>query len=473
MPEPREGFDVDELAPWEQDQSAGPLTELGLARRLVSEANGLFRWAPEIRAWIHYDGARWAEDLAGAIDRLAKDVIDQLHGEARFALHGDRQKLTQAWLKFQTAPRIRNIIELARTEPSIPVMMSEFDRDPWALNCTNGVVDLRTGELRPHDPTEMHSKVVPVDYDPKNKAPVWLRFLEEVFGGDRELTTFVQRFAGYSLTGEIREHMFVFGHGAGANGKTTMFKALRNVAGDYGVQLDPAVLVAGQHEQHPTGLTDLRGARLVFTVETEGGKRLAEALVKQLTGGDPIRARRMRCDFFEFTPTHHLFMAGNHLPTIRGTDLGIWRRIALLPFDVTFEGEDQDPDLPVKLEAEAPGILAWAVQGCLEWRQHGLAVPERVKAATADYRTSQDHLGRFLDERCATGDTVYVSAKALRAAYEAWCHDNGENPWSAKAIGNELVTRGFDTTQIGKARTRTWLGIGLVSDHGDDGGERL
>lgn len=211
----------------------------------------------------------------------------------------------------------------------------------------------------------------------------------------------------------------------------------------------------------------------MFTVETEAGKRLAEALVKQLTGGDAIRARRMRCDFFEFYPTHHLFVAGNHLPSIRGTDLGIWRRIALLPFDVTFEPEAQDPDLPSKLEAEAPGILAWAVRGCLDWRQHGLAVPDRVKAATADYRTSQDHLGRFLDECCTVEDTAYVSAKALRSAYEAWCHENGENPWSAKAVGNELTTRGFDSAQVGKSRTRSWVGIGLASEHEDDGGERL
>jgi putative DNA primase/helicase len=463
-PEPRKGFDETEVAPWEEEQSSEPLTELGLARRLVAKAKGRFRYAPEIRSWFHYDGTRWAEDLTGEVQRLAKDVIDRLHAEARFAVGDDRQKLAQAWLKFQTAPRIRNIVELACTEPDIPVMMAELDTDPWALNCANGVVDLRTGDLRPHDPAEMHSKIVPIEYDPENTAPVFLRFLEEVFDGDRELMTFVQHFAGYSLTGEVREHMFVFAHGGGSNGKTCLFTALRNVAGDYGVQLDPTVLVAGQHEQHPTGLTDLRGARLVTTVETDAGKRLAEALVKQLTGGDRIRARRMRADYFEFAPTHTIWLAGNHLPQVRGTDLGIWRRIALVPFTVAFEGERQDPDMPSKLAAEAPGILAWAVQGCLQWRQHGLVLPERVKAATASYRTSQDHMGRFLAECCTIDDTAFVTTKDLRDAYLVWCEEQGERPWSAQAVGRELTDRGFDSgmTGRGNSKSRTWLGLGLA-----------
>ena len=345
-------------------------------------------------------------------------------------------------------------------------MMSELDADPWALNCANGIVDLRTGELRPHDPAEMHSKLVPIAFEPTARAPHWERFLEQVFAEDAELVTFVKRFAGHSLSGDVREQLLVFAHGAGANGKSTMLGALRNLAGDYGLQLDPTVLTASQHDQHPTGLTDLRGARLVTTIETDAGRRLAEALVKMLTGGDPIRARRMRGDYFEFLPTHHLWLAGNHLPAIRGTDLGIWRRIALVPFDVTFEGERQDPDLPAKLDAEAHGILAWAIEGCLEWQQHGLQVPARVKAATASYRTSQDHLGRFIDERCVVEDTAYVTSRDLRAEYIEWCEAQGEKPWSAKAVGAELTDRGFDTGTVGRGndKARTWLGIGLAAE---------
>jgi putative DNA primase/helicase len=177
----------------------------------------------------------------------------------------------------------------------------------------------------------------------------------------------------------------------------------------------------------------------------------------------------MRCDYFEFWPTHHIWLAGNHLPAIRGTDLGIWRRIALVPFEVTFEGERQDPMLPSKLAAEAPGILAWAVQGCLEWQEHGLVLPKRVQAATADYRASQDHLGRFLGECCVAHSEAHVSAKDLRAVYETSSTEQGEHPWSAKAVGAELTSRGYDSAQIGRERVRSWIGLGLVAE----GGERL
>jgi putative DNA primase/helicase len=474
-PEPRDGFDDTELSPLEEaelngrgtPQLGGPLTELGMARRLVVAGAGKYRYAPEIRSWFVYDGRRWAEDLTGEVHRLAKLVVDSLHGESRF-LPDRREELIRAWLKFQRAAPIRSIIELAQTEPGVPLMMTELDADPWSLNCSNGVVDLRSGALRAHDPSELHSKIVPIDFEPTARAPHWERFLDEVFAGAADLVRFVKRFAGHSLTGDVSSQMLIFAHGAGANGKSTMLGTLRRLAGDYGVQLDPAVLTAGQHEQHPTGLTDLRGARMVTTIETDAGRRLAEALVKMLTGGDPIRARRMRCDYFEFWPTHHLWLAGNHLPAIRGTDLGIWRRIALVPFEVTFEGERQDPDLPAKLDAEAQGILAWAVEGCLEWRQDGLEVPTIVKAATARYRTSQDHLGRFLEECCIVEDDAYVAARAMRDAYEAWCQAQGERPWSAKAVGQELTDRGFDTTQIGHRRTRSWLGIGLLGERQEE-----
>jgi putative DNA primase/helicase len=359
------------------------------------------------------------------------------------------------------------MVELAETEPGIPVTADQLDTDPWSLNVWNGTIDLRTGQLRPHDPRDLNTKIVPADYDLEAVADTWLRFLGEVFRNDEQLIGFVKRFAGYSLTGDVREQMLIFAHGTGANGKSTMLGQLRLLAGDYGVQLDPAVLTSGANDQHPTGLTDLRGARMVTTIETERDRRLAEALVKQLSGGDRIRARRMRCDYFEFAPVHHIWLAGNHLPNIRGTDLGIWRRIALVPFEVTFEGERQDPDLPAKLAAESPGILAWAVAGCLEWQRHGLQVPDRVRAATTEYRQSQDTLGRFIEEVCIVDDNSDVVASTLRASYEHWCQEQGERPWSAQAVGRELTSRGFDSALKGSKRARTWLGLGLRTEQGE------
>ncbi len=447
-----------------------PSTELGVARRLVTRFGGHVRYSPELRTFLVWDGVRYAEDITGEVMRMAKATVDELNTEARTDPDQTRRRdLVAAWLRHQTASHLRAIVELAQTEPGVPVTVDKLDADLWSLNVANGVVDLRTGDLRPHDPNELHTKVVPIAYDPEAIAPTWEGFLKAVFDGDVDLIEFLRRFAGYSLTGDVREQLFLFAHGAGSNGKSTLLGMLRRVAGDYGCHIDPTILTASDHDRHPTGLTDLRGARLVTTIETEGGRRMAEVLVKQLTGGDPIRARRMRGDFFEFWPSHTLWLAGNHLPEIRGTDLAIWRRIALVPFDMTFEGDQQDPDLPAKLGAEGPGILAWAIRGCLDWQRDGLRVPERVKAATAAYRKGQDHVGRFLAERCVVDPTAYVAAKDLRTAYSAWCTGQGEREWSTKAVGAELSNRGFDSTQFGKARVRSWLGLGLI----DEGGERI
>jgi putative DNA primase/helicase len=458
-----EGAEVQRLpssVPYEDEA----LTELALARRMVDRFNGSARWSPELRVWLVWDGTKWAEDITGEVMRMAKSVVDELNTEARQNAER-RDDLVRAWLRYQTAAHLRAIVDLAQTEPGVPVMIDELDPDPWVLNVENGIVDLRTGEIRAHDPSEMCTKIVPITHDPAAAAPTWTRFLEEVFDGDIELMEFVQRFAGYSLTGDVREQLLLFAHGSGANGKSTLLAMLRRLAGDYGCHIDPTILVAADHDRHPTGLTDLRGARLVTTVETEANRRLAEGLVKALTGGDPIRARRMRGDFFEFWPSHTLWLAGNHLPAIRGTDLGIWRRIALVPFDVTFTGERQDPDLPAKLAAEGPGILAWAIRGCLEWQRDGLRIPERVTAATAAYRVSNDHVGRFLEDNCIVNADAYVSAADLRRAYEAWCGEQGEKPWTAKALGAEFTNRGFDTTTTGTGnnRTRSWLGLGLAA----------
>ena len=208
---------------------------------------------------------------------------------------------------------------------------------------------------------------------------------------------------------------------------------------------------------------------MVTTVETEQGRQIAESLVKQLTGGDPVRARRMRADFFEFQPSHKLWVAGNYLPRIRGTDNGIWRRIALVPFRVTFDRAHQDRTLPHRLAAEAPGILAWAVAGCLEWQRGGLRIPEAILAATTEYRDQEDHVGRFLAECTVAGATHMVTAKALRARYEAWCDAEAEPPWSAKAVGTELGNRGFDRAKLGRDHVSTWIGLGLIDEeHVDD-----
>ncbi len=433
-------------------------TDLGNSRRLAAAHGEDLRYAPELGRWFAWDGRRWAEDVTGEVVRRMKQIADTMLDQARIS---NDERLFRWGLRSQSAASISNATSLAASEPGMYVLVNELDADAYAFNVLNGTVDLRSGELRPHDRRQLITKLAPVNYDPEATCPVWERTLREVFAADEGVIELVRRFAGYSLSGRVSEQKLVFAHGGGANGKTTILNALRQTWGEYGIALDPGVLVASDHEQHPTGLTDLRGARLVTTVETERGRRLNEPLVKLLTGGDPIRARRMRQDYFEFLPTHKLWFAGNHLPRINGTDQGIWRRLLLVPFEVEFGPERADKELPDRLAAEASGILAWAVRGCLAWQADGLAVPERVTAATAAYRASQDHVGRFLADCCVVGETFYVRAGDLRVAYEAWCAEQGERPWTATAMGRELSSRGFDQTR--ERGARTWLGFGLAA----------
>lgn len=438
------------------------LTELGNARRLVDASGHNMRYVPQLGRWFAWDGRRWEEDILGAGVRAAKAVSDELmHEAARLA----DQTIFKWGKASQKNAGITSMLTLASTEPGIGVLIGALDPDPFLMAAANGTIDLRDGSLGPHDRADLITRITPVAYDPDATCPTWDRFLDEVFDGDEELIAFVARMTGYSLTGDVSEQVMVFAHGSGRNGKTTLLNTLRHVCGDYGIQLDPTILVNEAHDQHPTGLTDLRGARFVATVETEQGRRLNESLVKQLTGGDPIRARRMRQDFFEFNPTHKLWFAGNHLPRISGTDVGIWRRLALVPFHVEFGPGKADKTLPAQLAEESAGILAWAVRGCLEWRRVGLGIPASVTDATTAYRQSQDHLGRFLDDHCVVAETAYVTSGDLRAVYERWCGEQGERPWTAQALGRELTSRGFEQTMVGSGgdRKRAWSGVGLIA----------
>jgi len=460
----RRGFEDEDTGSQSPEPLTLPHTDLGNARRLVADHGPRLRWAPQLGHWLHWDGTRWAEDLTGEVHRRAKDTVDGLLTQIASTSGDERKRITRHWLASQGAARLAAMVTLAATEPDVPVTIDELDTDPFALNVANGTVDLRTGRLRPHWGDDLHTKLAPVAYDEAAACPRWEHFLADVFDGDEELVAFLRRLAGYTLTGDVSEHVLPFAHGGGANGKTTLFGTLQRLLGDYAVQLDPHVLMDTGHEQHPTGLTDLRGARMAATVETEAGRRLAEVLVKQLTGGDPIRARRMRCDFFQFAPTHKLWLAGNHLPTIVGNDHAIWRRILLIPFNVTFEGERCDRALPNRLAEEMPGILAWAVAGCLEWQKHGLGVPDAVRRTTGAYRSGEDHVGRFLADCAEVDPTASVSARKLREVYEDWCSQVGERPWSAKAVGEQLAARGFDRVQLGKQHVWTWIGFSVVSE---------
>jgi putative DNA primase/helicase len=351
------------------------------------------------------------------------------------------------------------MVSLARQEPGIPVLPEQLDADPWVLNCPNGTLDLRNGRLGPHIRGDLLTKRTGVPFDPYADCPTWEAFLERIMGSDSPLMGFLRRAVGYALVGVVTEHVLFFLYGRGRNGKSTFLNTILFALGDYAITVNADLLTSKGQDEHPTGVADLQGRRFVSTIEVEDGRRMAESLVKTLTGADRIRARRMRQDFYEFDPTHTLFLAANHKPTVRGTDEGIWRRIKLVPFKVQIPDDEVDRDLPARLRAEAPGVLAWAVRGCLEWQAEGLAEPAAVAEATADYRAEMDVLADFLGERCQVAPGLRARAGPLYRAYAEWAKDTGNHQLSMNKFGRLLSERGFPPE---KSNSTAWrLGLAM------------
>lgn len=442
-------------------------SDLDNAVRLAERHGQDLRYCWPWRKWLAWDGRRWRVDDTGEVARQAKETVRQMIREAA-AIEDDeaREKALDAARKCQARHKIEAMVALAASEPGIPVLPEEMDRDPWLLNVVNGTIDLRTGELRPHRREDMLTKLAPVEYDPEAKCHRWEAFLDRIMAGNKELIRYLQKAAGYSLTADVSEQVFFLLHGSGANGKSVFLNTLLAVLGDYGTQAAPDLLMAKKSERHPTELADLRGARLVVALETEEGRRLAESLVKWLTGGDRIKARRMREDFFEFASTFKIWLASNHKPIVRGSDYAMWRRIRLIPFTVTIPPEEQDKQLPAKLREELPGILRWAVEGCLAWQREGLGEPPEVVEATAEYRAEMDAIANFLAECCIVNPLAKVPVATLYRAYTEWAQENGEWVLSQRELGTRLKERGFSQRKANKGRV-FWIGLGLRDDHGE------
>ena len=323
--------------------------------------------------WLIWTSTHWSPDTSGTVLRYARHTVRNLPSPRK---QSEEDNVTKAFYahrkKSLNASRLDAMVKVAQSWQGIPVQPEDLDQNPWLLNCLNGTLDLQTGELRSHQREDLITKCLPISYDPNAQCPLWLHFLNDIMAGNENLINFLQRVIGYSLTGVIREHVLFVLYGTGRNGKSTFLNTIMAMLGAYAMKAPAELLMTSKYDRHPTEKADLHGRRLISAIETEQGRKLNEVLVKELTGGDPIRARRMREDFWEFRPTHKVFLATNHKPVITGTDHAIWERIRLIPFTVTIPKEQRDTTLPDKLLAELPGILAWAVQGCLTWQQEGL-----------------------------------------------------------------------------------------------------
>jgi putative DNA primase/helicase len=344
------------------------LTDLGNARMFVARHGQNLRYVPHWGKWLVWDERRWAVDETRAVERHAKETVLAMHAGWSLVKDDDqRRKLLQHALRSQAEARLNAMVGLARSESGIPIRLDSLDADPWLLNVQNGTLHLCIGELRPHRREDLMTKLAPVSYDPQASYPTWEVFLHRIFGGDAALIRFVQKAVGYSLTGSTQEQCLFMLYGTGANGKSTFLNAVNRMLGEYASHTPTETLLINRSNGVRNDLARLQGARFVTAVEAEGRRQLAEAQVKQLTGGDKITARYLYQEHFEFYATFKLWLAVNHKLTIQGTDHAIWRRIRLIPFTVTIPEPERDKGLEEKLRAELPGILRWAVEGCLAW----------------------------------------------------------------------------------------------------------
>jgi putative DNA primase/helicase len=442
-------------------------TEYGNAERLVERHGEDLRHNAGL-GWLVWDGQRWRRDEDGEAMRRMKETVRAMWDELPEI---EDDKVQASFFGFvrssENERRLNAALKLAETERQVVIGPDAFDADPLLLTVGNGTVDLRTGDLHPHRRADLITRASPVDSVPGVRSELWQQFLYKITAGDEELERFLQRAAGYSLTGSTAEEKLFFPHGPAATGKSTFLEALKAVLGDYASTTDFETLLKRKGDRGiPNDIARLAGTRMVVSIEVDEGKQLAAGLVKTLTGGDTVTARFLRKEFFEFTPRFKLWLAANDRPQVSATDSGIWRRIVQIPFTVEIPADERDPLVKQRLTSDPEiqsAILAWAVEGCLAWQQSGLAVPDRVKAYTEEYRQENDPLRDFLDECCRLDRGARTPRNLLKRAYDEWARSNFQPPLTAKRLSELLKLRGI--TDGGKAgEERTWQGIALIED---------
>lgn len=409
------------------------LTELGNAERIAYEYGHVIKFVNDI-GWFIWDGKRWKIDNKKEIERITAKVLRSLNKSE------DESEMKWARMCERRNVRMNSIKDLM---PLVPGERQEFDKHKYLLNVENGIVDLKTGKLQQHDRELGLTKITNIAFDENAKCPEWLNFLDQIFQGDKELAEYMQRLIGYSLTGEITEQIMVFLIGGGSNGKSTFINIIKDIMGDYGRQAKSDTFIKKKETGANNDIARLVGSRFVSAIESEDGEQLSESFVKQITGGEPVLARFLRQEFFEFIPEFKVFFTTNHKPVIKGVDEGIWRRIRLIPFNLQLPKEKRDKKLPEKLSLEMPGILNWAIEGCLKWQQSGLKDPAIVMKATGDYKEEMDILGPFMFECCFKREDVQIEAKELYEVYANWCFRNGEHQLKNRAFYRILETQGF------------------------------
>ncbi len=448
-----------------------PLTEIGLAERLVERYGADLRFCHQMGKWFLWSGQHWREDQTAEVQRLAKATIRHLYESAASERDPERrQTIARFAIKSDGDVTIRRVLNRAAAEEGIPVVLADFDRDPWGLNCADGVLDLRTGAVKPHARELLMRNYINTEYYPGARSVAWERFLDEVTGGNRDLRDFLQVGLGYSATGDTREEKLFMPIGPAGAGKSTLLEAAKAALGSYAWVADFESFL-----HRPAGLggirndiAELAGKRFVLSVEVDEGARLAEGLVKHLTGGDTMRARQLYQEGFLFEPQFKLWLAANHAPRARDDDSGLWRRILRIPLEIVVPEDRRDPTLKGRLKTDSEcqrAILAWLVEGAIRWHEEGLHVPACIREATAAYRADQDPLKDFFEDVCEFGPAAWVTAADLRKAYERHCEENGVRyPLGPKQFGERLESQSCESRirKLDGKSTRIWQGVRVL-----------
>lgn len=439
-------------------RGADPLpTDMGNAELFAAMHADRWRYVHQDRKWIEWSGDRWREDVTGGVYRAAKDVARE---RLRRAAEARESEKAAKWaIASQTKSRLEAAVALACSEERIVLRREQLDAEPWLLSCGNGTLDLRTGELRAPDPGDLISLGTDVPFEPDQTPERWLRFLDEVFPDDPETVGYVRRLVGYAMTGVVREQILTVFHGDGRNGKSTLIETAKRALGQpLALTAEFSTFTRSNSERVRNDIARLHRSRLVVATESGDGKKLDEAVVKQLTGGDTVAARFLFKETFEFRPQFKIVLATNSKPRVDGGDEAVWARLRLVPFRENFRGRE-DPDLDAQLRVELPGILAWAVQGCLEWQRDGLGSSPTIDRGTRDYREDEDTLGTFIEKCCELDPDGRAPAADMWSAYVRFCSDRGEEPRARGVFGKQLLRQ--PGVRRGGAGGKQYVGLNL------------
>jgi len=442
-------------------------TDLGNGQRLVDACHDRLRYIPEWKMWMVWDGQRWAKGDDAGVMRLAHNIVLKIHDELSSIDDSESRKKLFKWAEAsENAMRIDAMVKTAR--PYLSAASNQFDQHHHLINTLTGIVDLKTGEVIPHNPTLMISKFINAKYDPAAPRKKWIKFLETITDSNEELMTYLQRAVGYTITGHTDEHCLFFCYGVGKNGKSTFMTALRLMLGDYYITTSIEALLDRKDGENATPhIAQLPGMRCAVASEMPEGRRFNESIVKDITGGDAISARPLYGAPFTFIPTHTLWITGNYRPRITGTDEGIWRRLRVIPFEISISEDQRRPmsEIIDDFNEEMSGILAWAIDGAIQWYKHGLPASNTVEKATMEYRGEEDIIQRFINEKCVILKGKDTVKHVLFEVFKTWCENENEKTYAHKTqnwFTTQLKRKGI--TDGGQGRL-FFNGIGLVTDH--------